>query len=187
MLYRTKEVKLCIILELEFFETNSSSADRYDDFDDPTYTAYQQVMIELDYNDDIYENELECELDEKLSKFLDDNIDTLDVLKPLLEQFESGKYQNVYAEESTIHIEIECTYDVEFHDSYMGDSEHSYCDGSDMDINDSDELPEKGQDWPKKEEIKEKILKNLKEAGFTEIKRIVDIYGLEVDSSDISY
>ena len=169
------------------FETNSSSMDRYDDSDslENKSKAFQLVHIEYEYNDDINEDMYE-ELDAKLEKSLNNNYE---ILAPVLDLFSDGDCHDPYVEDGEIKIEVACTYDISWYGEYSPATRYEPEEFPEMEIDDSDELPGKGDDWKNmkvnKEDIKEQLLKNLKENGFSEIKRITDIYGDEVNSDEI--
>ena len=178
-----------IQIRYNIFETNSSSSDYYNDgpeYDDDTPNstyAYQTVHIKFKFEDGISE-EQQSEIIKKLVDELDQSFD--EILNPILSYFDDPNDINDYdGDNDQIYFEIAVHASFHFEGWYYPATRYSPEEYPEPVLDDTtEELPGRDIDFKGKTEIKEAILKILREKGYKEIIGIVDIYGDEVDEQD---
>ena len=163
------------------FETNSSSAGRYDDCDDkPNYThARQKIHICLEWNenttddcineicDAIYNGEIDDSLFYVVSVYYDDSDPKVDD-----------------ANESEIIITENCTAHISWHGSHYPATRDEPAEFPEPEIDEYDGVSTKKQNYFSKNADIEAIMKIFKEKGWTEIKGISNIYADELDEDE---
>lgn len=164
----------------KLFETNSSSADRYDDYDDygPSYShARQHIRICLKWADDVTDERVD-EIFENLYQIEEEIFDCLADCMEDAEDFE------VY---DTSDGDIEITADVTAKavitsPGYAGDR---YCppEGPEYEFEYTG-FPDKREDCPLRNKVKEDIMKLFVKQGWTEILGIDSLYGEDIDEDE---
>lgn len=168
------------------FETNSSSMDRYDDYDDgysvgSTYGhtyCYQNIIIELK-SKDILTDEEEKQLDDIES--IEDNIfEVIDSYLEDAENYEISSYSSDY-------IAISARINAVARITRPGDRGDRYCPPSGPELEfEYDAMPLKNeeQDSHFKENIRKDLLNVFKNAGWKYIIDVIRVYGDDVDHDE---
>lgn len=168
------------------FETNSSSGDYYNEgpYDGTTTaTADQQIHIQLKYPDSYTDDDIDA-MTEKIVNAINDNPD---IIAPVYNLGEPGYDDDeITWDYDEILLYMEATATIGWDGSYYPATRYEPEEYPDPVVEDTDEMPGRGVDFKGKEETKEELLKSLKNAGFTDVIKIVDIYGDEVDE-DLYY
>lgn len=169
-----------IKLRKSLFETNSSSGDRYDDYDDgPTHThARQTIRIILKWADNVS--------DDRMNEILDslDPIgeDIFDILSDLMEDTDDFEIDNT--DDGDINVTADVTAEINvISPGYAGDR---YCppEGPELEF-DYTGFPFKNEDCPARNNTKNKLLKLFHEQGWKEIIGIEHVYGEEIDDDEL--
>ena len=160
-----------------FFETNSSSSDRYDDreYDGPSYSyARQDIFIELIWA----ENTPDSRIDEILDSIGCDEL--FNCLEPLMEDADDLMFEDF--DDGNIHVTVEIkarailTYEgcpaTRYEPEEYPDYDFEYT-----------AFPLKNEECPAKNKVKDDIMKLFAKYGYTEILGIENIYGAELDES----
>jgi len=165
------------------FETNSSSSDYYNEsfYDEPTTARVnQEVHICLKYPDD-FTDEDEERVSEKIVAAINDNID---IISPIYSIANSGSNEEIWCEYDEICLYLEATAEIHWEGQYYPATRYEPEEYPEPVIDEVNEVPGSGEDFKGKEELKEKLLKNLRDAGFTEVIKVIDIYGYDLYDSD---
>lgn len=165
------------------FETNSSSSDYYyDDYDDcgnDTASADQLIHVVLKYPDEFDEDAVS----EMTQKIIDAIEDDWEIFAPVFELRDEPDDETIEENGDEILLYLRAYCKIRWYGGYAGDR-YSPPEPPEPEVYDEDEMPGKDVDFKGKEEAKEKLLKNLKEAGFTDVIKVLDIYGDPVDECD---
>lgn len=170
-----------IKLRKSLFETNSSSADRYDDSDSyPAHsTCRQRVYIEFETADDITEKDIDY-----INDIFNDNIDDLtDILGYWFED-DTDEAEIDEFDGDILILTYKMTCDISFHGGYKGDR---YCPPEDpeMEIDYYDGVPGKNRDYLQKNNDRNKFMDFFANHGITKITGIKNIYGSEPDEDEV--
>ena len=167
-----------------YFETNSSSMDRYDDCDDYPHVAHvkQKVHIILKWKEDVSDQRVDeildhignNEISDDLYKIFCDYYENADDLE--IDNLDDGDITFVFSD---------CTVDISWSGGYYPATRYEPEEYPDMEIDDNDGVPEKRADYPGKERDKQAIMKIFQEKGWTEIIGVEDIYADEIDEDDV--
>lgn len=171
-----------------YFETNSSSMDRYDDsefYNDYPHTVHvkQRVHIEFEWQDGVS--------NDRINEILDQMSDNTKIEEELYKIFESH-YENSESlnidsiSDYDLVFEFDnCTVDLSWHGRHFAATRWDPEEFPEWDIEDYDGVPEKQKEYQSKERDKQAIMKIFQENGWTEIIGITDIYSDEIDEDDI--
>lgn len=169
------------------FETNSSSMDRYDDYDDGYSVGsvygcthgYQNIFIELEIKDDLTEEE-EKQFDD--IEPIENNL--FDVINSYLEDAEDYEISSYGDEYIIISARINAVARI----THPGDSGDRYCPPSGPDFEfEYDAMPLKNEEQNNsfKESIRKDLLNVFENAGWTGVTDIIRVYGDEVDHNEL--
>ena len=168
-----------------FFETNSSSNDRYDDYDDDTPRVAhvkQTVHIVLQWQDDVPDDRVDEILDRVLDGEIDD--DLYKIFEDYYEYADELVVDNVDDGDITF-VFSDCTVDISWSGKYYPATRYEPAEYPEMEIDDCDGVPEKRADYSSKERDKQSIMKIFADKGWKEIVGIEDIYADEIDYDDV--
>ena len=167
------------------FETNSSSSDCYDDFDGPdTAQAYQTIHVQIQYTDGLSEDEM-MSIIERLVDELNNDTCT-DVFDGVYDLFEDGDIIDGFdvIDSDELSFDMRVTATIAYEGKYYPATRYEPAEYPEPYISECDCMPGKLKDFKGKEDIKADILKKLKEHGYTQIVKVVDIYGDDVDDDE---
>lgn len=164
------------------FETNSSSMDRYDDYDDGPTTTHgrQTIRIILKWADDVTEERVNEILE---SDFYQVEEDVFDILCSLMEDADDFEVDNFDDDDITITADVSADIHV-VSPAYPGDR-YSPPEPAELEF-DYTGFPLKKEDCPARNKVKDDILKLFHNQGWTEIIGIENVYGEEIDD-DVFY
>lgn len=148
-----------IKIRRSLFETNSSSGDRYDDYDDnlpSRATANQAIRIVLEYDDNTSDYRLE-EIAGILEDLGDDICSICDISEDMELEFDTVDGGDIYLMAS-ISAEYHCVYDGYAGDRYEPPSNPEY----EFSWN---KFPYKSEISPRKSKMKEQLLIHMFEIG----------------------
>lgn len=163
------------------FETNSSSMDRYDDYDSgPTYSySHQYIWLSIRWRDEDNSDEID-EVMENLEQIEDKLLDLVATLSPDGEDFKIEDWDD---ETIYIYSTINGKVYVE-HPGYEGDR---YCPPEPPVFGfDFEGFPYKNEECPARNKLKDDILKLFHEHGWNQVAEITEIYGEEPDYDEFN-
>lgn len=163
----------------KLFETNSSSSDRYDDYDyGPSHShARQHIHICLNWADDASDERV----DEIIDNLYQIEEDIFDCLKDCME--DADDFEVYYTSDRDIEITADVTAKVIITDpGYEGDR---YCppEGPDFEFKYTG-FPGKREVCPLRDKVKDDIMKLFAKQGWTEILGIDSLYGEDIDEGE---
>lgn len=164
----------------KLFETNSSSADRYDDYDDiPDHThAYQDIRIILKWEDYVLDEDKDLILD-RIVCVSDKIFDILDSVMEDADDFYIDDTDN-----GNIHIGVSVgAKPIMTNPGYKGDR-YSPPESVEYEFKYTG-FPTKSEDCKSIAKIKQDLLKIFHEQDCNEIIEIEDIYGEELDEDEL--
>lgn len=168
-------------LRKSLFETNSSSGDRYDDYDSgPDHThGRQTIRIILTWADGVSDERMDEILDSLDS--IEENI--FDTLNSLMEDADDFEIDNTDDGDITVTADVRAGIRV-VSPGYAGDR---YCppEGPELEFEYTG-FPLKNEECPARNNVKEDLLKLFHEQGWTEITGVEHVYGEEIDD-DVLY
>lgn len=162
------------------FETNSSSMDRYDDYDNsPDHThAYQDIRIILKWADNVSDERIDEILDN--IEYVEDKI--FDILDSEMEDTDDFYIDDT--DNGDIHIKVSVgAKPIMTSPGYKGDR-YSPPESAEYKFNYT-RFPTKSEDCKSIAKIKQDLLNIFHEQGWNEIIEIENIYGEELDEDDL--
>lgn len=164
----------------KIFETNSSSSDYYNEGPSvDEVTVNQRIHVRLQYPDEYTDDDI-YEATEKIVKAA---MEDTDLLIPIYKLGDECSDDSIEADYDEICIYLAAYATIGYEGRYYPATRYEPEEYPEPVIEDATFLPEKG-DFKGKEEAKEEFLKNLKNAGFTNVIKVLDIYGDPIDDSD---
>ena len=161
------------------FETNSSSMDRYDDYDDePDYShARQTIRIILKWADDVPEERV----DEIINSIEYVDEDIFSILSSLMEDSDDFEIDNFDDGDITVTADV-CASIKVVSPGYKGDR---YCPPEAPEIEFIyTGFPSKNEECPARNKVKEDLLKLFRSQGWIEIIGIENVYGEDIDDDE---
>ncbi len=162
------------------FETNSSSMDRYDDYDrGPDHShGRQTIRIILKWA----ENVPDVRIDEIIDSIDHIEEDIFDILSSLMEDADDFEISSIDYTDITVTADVRANIRV-ISPGYAGDR---YCppEGPELEF-DYNGFPFKNEECPARNKTKEELLKLFHNQGWTEITGIEHVYGDELDDNDL--
>lgn len=165
------------------FETNSSSMDRYEDYDDdtPRYGhARQLVHIKLKWQEGTSDTRIDEICDEIYNNKIDDKL--FDIFESYYNDSNSEMNDADYDE---ITFYENCSATISWHGKYYPATRYEPAEYPEPEIDDIDGVPLKNHDYPSKNKDKDAVMKIFKEMGWTEIVEIIDIYSDDIDEQEV--
>lgn len=165
------------------FETNSSSMDSYDDYDDDRSRyakTYQTIRIIFKWDENA--------TDERISEIFDDMLNGV-IDKELFQQFDEYFDEpdgEVYdGGDDYLELQYKVIVGVSYRGSYYPATRYSPAEYPEPELDDDwSGVPLKNQPFAAKNQIIENLMKVFKERGWTEIVGIENIYGEDIDYDD---
>ena len=159
------------------FETNSSSMDRYNDYDGPDHSyARQDIFIELIWAEDTSDSRI----DEILENIDDDEL--FDCLGTLMEDADDFEIEDF--DDGNIHVSAELKASAIV--TYAGCPATRYEPAEDPEYEfEYTGFPLKNEECPARNKVKDDIMKLFAKNGYTEILGIENIYGTELDEDTL--
>lgn len=166
------------------FETNSSSSDYYNDYDNDDYNhnswAHQVVHIKLKWDEYVYDEKI----DEICDKILNDiNEDLLLIFADYSDEYDDLEILDADFDE--IRINLNCYVNISYSGSYYPATRYSPAEYPEPEVNNHDGIPSgKNADWPAKKSIIKKIMDVFKKSNIKEIIGIETIYADDIDEEE---
>ena len=165
------------------FETNSSSMDSYDDYDDDRsrYTkTHQKVRIIFKWDENVTDERIEEIFDYILHGEIDEEL-----FKQFDEYYDEPEGEVHDGEDDYIELRYPVIIGVSYSGSYYPATRYSPAEYPEPELDDDwSGVPLKNQPFAAKDAIKDNLMKVFKEKGWTEIIGIENIYGEDIDYDD---
>ena len=174
-----------LVIRPNIFETNSSSMDYYNDYDDGLEHdshAEQKIYIEFELEEGISDAETDNIINEMYEKFDDEaNIDIFDSVLSVCELEDDYAY-DIEIDGNVIKIVADIKVYIDYEGGYP-QTRYEPGEPAEPYVLEQYGVPLKNEEFDKKKDIMLDLLKDFKDAGIR-VAKITNIYGTEVDENE---